>query len=70
MAVDNKHKEIRETTYSRWDAGSDMYKVFVSEVTLHNRSGKFPMKAMQFVIPIHRDLLEAISKYCGLEQFK
>jgi len=58
-----------EVTRSRWDAGTDMYKVYVRAAAMHNRSGIYPMRAMEFVIPIHAELLETISAYCGLERF-
>lgn len=47
-------------------SGVAHYRVHVQSATLHNRSGIFAMGAAQFILPIHHDLLMAISKYGGL----
>ncbi|TDF99713.1 hypothetical protein [Paenibacillus piri] len=47
-------------------SGSPHYRFYVRSAVLHNRSGLFPMGAAQFILPIHNDLLLAISKYGGL----
>lgn len=47
-------------------AGMPHYRVHVENATLHNRSGIFILGAAQFILPIHHDLLMAISKYGGL----
>jgi hypothetical protein len=46
--------------------GNSHYRVYVRSAVHHNRSGLFPMGAAQFILPIHSDLLLAISKYGGL----
>ncbi|MFE5317507.1 hypothetical protein ACFQ88_02245 [Paenibacillus sp. NPDC056579] len=47
-------------------AGMQHYKIYVRSATVHNRSGIFTLGAVQFILPIHHDLLLAISKYGGL----
>nr|WP_275983818.1 hypothetical protein [Paenibacillus hamazuiensis] len=46
--------------------GSPLFKVFAQKATIHNRSGIFPMGPTEFVMPIHPDLLAAISRYGGM----
>jgi len=50
----------------KMSAGSPHYRLYVREAVLHNRSGLFSIKGAQFILPIHKDLLMAISKYSGL----
>lgn len=39
------------------------YKLFVQQVTVHNRSGIFEMGSTEFIMPIIDEMLLAISKY-------
>jgi len=48
-------------------SGSSMYKVYAHKAKVHNRSGIFQLGPMEFILPIHRDLLLAISKYGGMD---
>lgn len=48
------------------DPGMPHYRLFIRGATIHNRSGIFSLGAAQFILPIHEDLLMAISKYGGL----
>jgi hypothetical protein len=43
-----------------------LYKMYVLQAVIHNRSGIHNIQATEFIIPIHDTLLEAISKYSGL----
>ncbi|CAG7621184.1 hypothetical protein PAESOLCIP111_02324 [Paenibacillus solanacearum] len=63
---------------NRREAGSEMvnlhagmlhYRIYVSKSELHNRSGIFRLEKAQFILPIKKDLLLAISKYGGLNAF-
>lgn len=47
-------------------SGMPHYKIHVQRAILHNRSGIFPLSSAQFILPIHHELLLAISKYSGL----
>lgn len=47
-------------------AGMQHYKIYVRSAVVHNRSGIHTLAAVQFILPIHRDLLLAISRYGGL----
>ncbi|MCS7461990.1 hypothetical protein N0M98_17775 [Paenibacillus doosanensis] len=47
-------------------AGMPHYLIDVRKAVVHNRSGIFQLGSVQFILPIHRDLLLAISKYGGL----
>ncbi|OXM88238.1 hypothetical protein [Paenibacillus rigui] len=47
-------------------SGMSHYRIHVQNATLHNRSGIFTLGAAQFILPVHDDLLLAISKYGGL----
>jgi hypothetical protein len=49
--------------------GNAHYRLYVRHVTLHNRSGLFALSNTQLILPIHKDLLLAISKYGGLNAF-
>ncbi|WP_281887420.1 hypothetical protein [Paenibacillus sp. YYML68] len=48
------------------ETGMQHYRFYVSEATLHNRSGIFTLGASQFILPVRRELLLAISSYGGL----
>ncbi|SCW65062.1 hypothetical protein SAMN04487970_102432 [Paenibacillus tianmuensis] len=48
-------------------SGMPHYCLYVKEATVHNRSGIFRLDGAQFVLPILRDLLLAISQYGGLK---
>ncbi|MCR8631735.1 hypothetical protein [Paenibacillus radicis (ex Xue et al. 2023)] len=50
----------------KMSSGSSHYRIYVRSVVLHNRSGIFAMGTAQFILPIHNELLMAISKYGGL----
>ncbi|KZE80151.1 hypothetical protein [Paenibacillus elgii] len=50
-------------------SGMPHYRLYVKEATVHNRSGIFRLDGVQFVLPILRDLLLAISQYGGLKSF-
>ncbi|NOU94180.1 hypothetical protein GC093_13275 [Paenibacillus sp. LMG 31456] len=50
----------------KMSSGSPHYRIYVRSAVLHNRSGIFTMGAAQFILPIHNELLMAISKYGGL----
>ncbi|MFD0698296.1 hypothetical protein ACFQZT_29910 [Paenibacillus sp. GCM10027628] len=52
----------KETTYLA--PGSEHYRIYVQAATVHNRSGLFQMGATDVIIPIHREILRAISE-CG-----
>jgi hypothetical protein len=47
-------------------AGMPHYRIYVREAEVHNRSGNFKLQSAQFILPIMKDLLIAISKYGGL----
>lgn len=53
------------TSYS---AGAKHYRVCVHRAVMHNRSGIFEMGAMDFVLPIHNELLQAIVRYGELNR--
>lgn len=46
--------------------GATHYRLYVSEALIHNRSGTFRIGEAQFIMPIHEDLLKAISHYAGM----
>ncbi|MCZ8522720.1 MULTISPECIES: hypothetical protein [Paenibacillus] len=50
--------------------GLPHYRLYVKEAAVHNRSGIFTLGATQFILPIHVDLLRAISRYGGMEAFE
>lgn len=64
LTVTREGGNVREITTYR--PSSKHYRIRVSEATLHNRSGIFPIGHMQFVLPIHRELLPVIAEYGGL----
>jgi hypothetical protein len=43
--------------------GVPRYNVYVRKTTVHNRSGLHTLGAMQFVIPIHNEIMIAIGQY-------
>ncbi|WP_409347027.1 hypothetical protein [Paenibacillus sp. MBLB4367] len=57
-------QETRQEIVSAGD-GTPHYNVYVKNATLHNRSGVFKLGTMQFIIPIHRDLIKAIGRFGG-----
>lgn len=52
-----------------WEAGMPHYRIYVKEAVLHNRSGIMRLGIAQFILPVHPELLTAISKYSGLHAF-
>ncbi|MFS0838209.1 hypothetical protein [Paenibacillus sp. 1P03SA] len=47
-------------------AGLPHYKLSVSGVKLHNRSGIFTMGAVEFIVPLRDELLLTVSRLSGL----
>lgn len=61
----NRRDEREEVV--RLGAGIPHYKLHVSNSTMHNRSGIFQTGQMEFVLPLHEDLLASISRYSELK---
>lgn len=61
----NRTDEQEEVT--RIDGGSSKYyKILSSRSVMHNRSGIFEMEKMEFVLPLHPDLLATITRVGNL----
>lgn len=45
------------------------FRVFVSSAEMHNRSGRFPTGAMEFVLPIDQGMMKIIGEYSGMSGF-
>jgi hypothetical protein len=68
-------KNLKSITIVNWrfsnqestnlSTGSQLYKLYVKAATVHNRSGIFKMGTMDVIIPIHENMLKAISEYAG-----
>ena len=67
VSIENRSRDAVE--YASASAGGDQYRIYVKAATMHNRSGLFPIGAMQFVIPIHSKLLKVIGEYSGMSAF-
>jgi len=50
----------------RLGTGMNEYKVYVDGSVMHNRSGIFHIGKMEFVVPIHDELLQMIDRYSEL----
>jgi len=61
----NRRDEREEVV--RLGAGIPHYKLHVSGSTMHNRSGIFHTGQMEFVLPLHEELLASISRYSELK---
>lgn len=48
--------------------GGDQYRFFVRKATVHNRSGQFTMGSLDFILPVHHKLLQAIVDYSNMDQ--
>lgn len=59
----NKQETQQEIVQA--DDGTPRYRFYAKKATLHNRSGLFTLGTIQFVIPVHRDLMKAIGLYGG-----
>ncbi|GIQ66169.1 hypothetical protein ABEV74_15425 [Paenibacillus cisolokensis] len=68
MAV--RHKRRGGAELATANPSRDTYRIFVRGATVHNRSGRFDIGPMEFVLPIHRDLLELVAQYSGMELFR
>jgi hypothetical protein len=64
----NRRDNDEEVT--RPQAGLHLFKVHVTATTMHNRSGIFPLQQMDFIIPIHEDILSAIGRYSEMKAIK
>ncbi|UJF35418.1 hypothetical protein [Paenibacillus hexagrammi] len=56
----NWRSSNQETTHI--DTASKHYRIFVKGATVHNRSGIFTLGATDVIIPIHSNMMEAISE--------
>lgn len=61
----NRRHNNEEIT--RREAGLNMFKVYVTTSTMHNRSGIFSLRQMDFILPIHKEILAAIGRYSELK---
>ncbi|MGU3472749.1 hypothetical protein ACLBWT_16595 [Paenibacillus sp. D51F] len=43
------------------------YRIQVASAAMHNRSGRFPLGAMQFVLPLPHRMLQLIGTYSGMK---
>ncbi len=64
IRFESQRSRSREVTES-YGQGQH-YKIHVASAVVHNRSGLYEMGQMDFIIPIHDRLLQAISRYSGL----
>ena len=65
-AITFKNRRNQGSESMNMSAGMPHYKIHAQQAILHNRSGIFPLGSAQFILPIHHDLLLAISQYSGL----
>ncbi|MGF7033559.1 hypothetical protein J2T17_004507 [Paenibacillus mucilaginosus] len=68
MRLSASSSTASETVYMQ--EGMPHYRFYVKEAHVHNRSGIFHMGPSQFILPVHEDLLRAISKYGGMDTFE
>ncbi|GIP37699.1 hypothetical protein J31TS4_09790 [Paenibacillus sp. J31TS4] len=54
------------TVRTPFAGSSDAYRLYVKEASVHNRSGIFHAAGIDFVLPLHPDLLSAVTQYAGL----
>ncbi|SDT49137.1 hypothetical protein SAMN05444162_4559 [Paenibacillaceae bacterium GAS479] len=52
--------------YAISGANVSTYRIHVSSAVMHNRSGRFPMGSMQFVLPIPPRMLQLIGAHSGM----
>ena len=64
LAIVNKNGSGDQVTSV--SAGAAHYRIRVKKASLHNRSGIYTLGLMEFVIPVHAELLAAIGRYSGL----
>jgi hypothetical protein len=48
--------------------GGQQYRFYVRKATVHNRSGQFSLGSMDFILPVHSKLLQAIVDYSEMDQ--
>jgi len=60
------HRKRQGNELMNLSTGMQHYKIDVRNAMIHNRSGIYQIGSVQFILPIHHDLLMAISKYGGL----
>jgi hypothetical protein len=60
----NSQSFYQEST--NFSAGSQHYRIYVQAATVHNRSGIFRLRPTDVIIPIHDQMLKAISECAGL----
>ncbi|CAM4386945.1 hypothetical protein [Paenibacillus tarimensis] len=68
VSIETRSSDTVEFVSSR--AGGDQYRIFVKQAVMHNRSGLFPIGAMQFVIPINERFMKLIGDYSGMHFFE
>ena len=51
---------------TRMISTANLYKVFVKKAKIHNRSGFWETKNIEFIMPIQRKMLDVISSYSSL----
>ncbi len=49
--------------------GKDHYRIYASEAVMHSRSGIYTLGATEFILPMARDLLQAVARYGQLNAF-
>ncbi|GGG11412.1 hypothetical protein [Paenibacillus abyssi] len=67
FAIENRRGEITE--FASTSTSANPYRLHVRSAVMHNRSGMFKLGTMQFVFPIHANLLQIIAEHSGLNQF-
>jgi hypothetical protein len=56
----------QQAEYAGTSPGADHYRLYVKAATKHSRSGISRLGTMQFVLPIHRKLVQAIADFSGM----
>ncbi|MGN7453688.1 hypothetical protein ACTHPH_02600 [Paenibacillus pasadenensis] len=62
------HSRGGTAEYAVSGAGASAYRIHVSAAVMHNRSGRFQMGAMQFILPIPPRMLQLIGVHSGMSR--
>lgn len=60
------NREEGREEITRLGFSAHTYRIYVKSAVMHTRSGIFPMERMEFIVPLHPDLLAPIQRYSEL----
>ncbi|WJH33428.1 hypothetical protein N6H14_25765 [Paenibacillus sp. CC-CFT747] len=68
LTITNQNASGRE--FTNHSVGSRHFKIYATDVWMHNRSGIYRIGPTEFILPIIGEILEAVSHYGGMDAIR